>query len=118
MGRLNLKANNINEKAVLNYLESAASDTLVERINNGKKTITDCWAFIVSEAKKHAKNGCACIDDQTVFGWAVHFFEEDTIKIKAIAPTSQTKEKDKKAAKPKQEAKGSVTTEQISFDFF
>lgn len=32
--------------------------------------------------KKQAKSNCACIDDDTVFGWAVHYYDEDDIKIK------------------------------------
>lgn len=92
MARIKLKTDNKCEKIILNYLEKNASDDLVERINNGKKTLTQCWNYITSEAKKEAKNGCACIEDATVYGWAVHFFEEDGIDGKAY---------DKAAAKVK-----------------
>ena len=95
---------NQNEKIVLKYLENNASDTLIEKINNGKKTLQGCWSFIVSEAKKQAINGCACISDDIVFGWAIHYFEEDSIKegsiLKQNVKTVTTQEK-----KPKQEEK-------------
>ena len=34
--------------------------------------------------------GCACIEDKEVFGWAVHYFEEDEIKECKSAPTVKT----------------------------
>lgn len=80
MARLNLAADGNNQKIVLAYLEENASDSLVDRINSGKKTMKDCWSYITSQARKMAVNNCACIEDKEVFGWAVHFFEEDDIK--------------------------------------
>ncbi len=78
--RINLTAESKQERLVLAYLEENASDVLVEKINSGDKTMKQCWSFIVGEARKLAQNGCACIEDTKVFGWAVHFFEEDEIK--------------------------------------
>ena len=80
MSAINLTAKTPNETIILNYLKENASLALVERINSGKKTLAECWKYITSEAKKKAKNGCACIEDRVVFGWAVHFFEEDDLK--------------------------------------
>lgn len=77
MARLNLTANTDNQKLVLAYLEENASDSLVERINTKWKSLDDCWRYIVSRARRLAKNNCACISDTEVFGWAVHFFEEE-----------------------------------------
>lgn len=80
MGNIKIKGNTPNEKILLDYLNKNASEDLANRINDGEKTLSQCWNYIVSEAKKHAKNGCACIIDATVFGWCIHFFEEDAIK--------------------------------------
>lgn len=77
---LKLEAKNNNEKIILKYLDENASDYLREKINTGSKTLSECWSFITNEARKKAVNRCACIDDSTVFGWAIHFFEEDSIK--------------------------------------
>lgn len=113
---LNLEAKTNNEKIVLDYLNKNASELLAEKINNGKKTLSQCWSYIVSEAKKQAENGCACIEDATVFGWAVHFFEEDSIEakqyetktaVKAVTTTKQVEKKLPKKATP-------IQTEQIS----
>ena len=76
---LKLEAKTSNEQIVLDYLNANVSDVLMEKINCGKKTLSQCWSYIVSEAKKLAQNNCACVKDDTVFGWAIHFFEEDSI---------------------------------------
>lgn len=78
--KINLTANNANEQRVLDYLEANASDVLAEKINGGKKTLNGFFAYARGEAQKLAVNGCACVEDQTVFGWAIHYFEEDEIK--------------------------------------
>lgn len=78
--RIKIPANGKFKKMLLEYLEKNASDVLVDKINDGKKTFTGCWNFITAEAKKEATNKCACIPDYKVFGWATHYFEEDAIE--------------------------------------
>lgn len=90
MKQLNLKAENTAQEKVKEYLEQNVSDLLAEKINSGKKTLQGCWNYIVSEAKKKAVSGCACIEDQEVFGWAVHYFEEDSIAECKTAPAAKT----------------------------
>ena len=91
---LNLDAKTNEERKVKAYLEANASDILAEKINNGvriqkdgktllnKKTLAGFMKFACDEAKKQAEKGAqsACIDDDVVYGWAVHYFEEDSIK--------------------------------------
>ena len=91
---LNLDAETNEERKVKAYLEANASDILVEKINNGvhiqkdgktllnKKTLAGFMKFACDEAKKQAEKGAqsACIDDDVVYGWAVHYFEEDSIE--------------------------------------
>ena len=86
---------------MLDYLEANASDVLAEKINAGNKTLKGFFGYASGEAKKLAINGCACIDDQTVFGWAIHFFEEEEIK----EPTATKKVKATEAAKAPVKAK-------------
>ena len=92
--KLNLQAVTKEEQKVKAYLEANASKVLVEKINNGvriqkdgktlinKKTLAGFLKFACDEAKKQAEKGVqsACIDDDTVYGWAVHYFEEDSIE--------------------------------------
>lgn len=91
---LNLTAQNKQEELVLKYLQDNASDILANKINYGtpfekdghsltnKKTLSDFMKYVCNEAKSLAEKGAtsACIDDQTVYGWAIHFFEEDSIE--------------------------------------
>ena len=92
--KLNLQATTKEEQKVKAYLEANASEVLAEKINNGvriqkdgktlinKKTLAGFMKFACDEAKKQAEKGAlsACIDDDVVYGWAVHYFEEDSIE--------------------------------------
>lgn len=109
---LKLEATTSNEKIILDYLNANASDALREKINGGKKTLKQCWAYITAQAKKQAKNGCAVIDDATVFGWAVHFFEEDSIKAETVKSSDVAKPK-KQTKKPEKKAPIKVPAEQV-----
>ena len=93
MAQLNLKANNEPQKRVKEYLEQSAGDMLADKINFGieiekdgktlinKKTLDGFMKYATEEARKIAEKGSqyACVDDATVFGWAIHYFEEDSI---------------------------------------
>ena len=94
MKELNLKANTPSEQKILEYLQNNARETLAEKINNGtpfekdgkpllnKKTLSGFMKYACDEARKLAEKGAnsACIDDVTVYGWAIHFFQEDSIE--------------------------------------
>lgn len=93
MIELNLTANTEPEKRILEYLQNNVSETLADKINNGtpfekdgkhlinKKTLDDFMKYACDEARKLAEKGAnsACIEDSVVYGWAVHFFEEESI---------------------------------------
>ena len=92
--KLNLEAKTTAEQKVKLYLEQNASEVLARKINEGvrivkdgktllnKKTLAGFLKFACDEAKKQAEKGAssACIDDDTVYGWAMHYFEEDSIE--------------------------------------
>ena len=105
--KINLTANNANEQRVLDYLEANASDVLAEKINTGKKTLKGIFEYASGEAQQTSVNGCACIDDQTVFGWAIHYFEEEAItepaprEPKAVVKRTEAVEKPVLAQKDK-----------------
>lgn len=94
MPKLNLQAKDETQKIIKEYLEEHVSDTLAEKINNGvliqkdgksllnKKSLDGCIEFSVQEAQKLVEKGAraACIQDCVVFGWAIHYFEEDSIE--------------------------------------
>ena len=94
MIRLNLKTNNKSQEQIKQYLEENVSEILADKINNGikitkgnktllnKKDLDGFWRFATDEARKQAEKGAngAYVDDETVFGWAIHYFEEDSIE--------------------------------------
>ena len=94
MIELNLTATDSGQAKVLAYLQENASETLADKINNGtpfekdgkplinKKSLAGFMKYACDEARKLAEKGAnfACIDDVTVYGWAIHYFEEDSIE--------------------------------------
>lgn len=97
----NLTAEGAAQKKILDYINENASEALTEKINSGKKTMAGCFDYIKNEAKKKAVNGCACIEDQEVYGWAIHFFEEDAIKEGEIKQRAAVYEPEPKKPEPK-----------------
>lgn len=91
---LNLTASGTEQTLIKDYLEQNASEVLAEKINNGvwiekdgikllnKKSLDDFMAYAEAEARALAEKGAryACIEDKVVFGWAIHYFEEDSIE--------------------------------------
>ena len=92
--KLNLEAKTKAQQLVKEYLENNASQMLAEKINNGvaiekdgkmlinKKTLDGFMKYATEEARKLAEKGAnsACVEDEVVFGWAIHYFEEDSIE--------------------------------------
>lgn len=90
---LNLTPNDEQDEKVLYYLQNNASEVLASKINNGtpfekdgklltnKKSLLDFAEYACKEAQSLSKKGAKwkMVDDQTVYGWAIHFFEEDNI---------------------------------------
>ena len=124
--RLNLEAKSKEQELVKAYLEENASETLAEKINNGtpfekhgktfinKKTLDGFMKYASDEARKLASKGAnsACVEDKVVYGWAVHYFEEDSIegtlfnadgtKYKPAPKTTPAKVKKVEPKKPEQ----------------
>ena len=92
--RLNLETKSKEQELVKAYLEENASETLAEKINNGtpfekdgktfinKKTLDGFMRYACDEARKLAAKGVnsACVEEKVVYGWAVHYFEEESIE--------------------------------------
>lgn len=131
---LNLTAQNKQEELVLKYLQDNASETLADKINNGtpfekdghsltnKKTLAGFMRFACDEARKLAEKGAnsTFIDDQTVYGWAIHFFEEDSIEgtlytLDGAEYKPTVKRVESNAVKAKPEPK---KQENVQFSFF
>ena len=90
-------------KKIADYLASNASDELQAKISYAKAegvALADCMDYIKSEARKQAVNGCAVIEDGVVYGWAVHFFEDEWETRKKPEPKPVAKPEPKPAPKP------------------
>ena len=94
MRTLNLDTPSTEHKILKDYLENNVSETLADKINNGvkiekdglvlvnKKDLNTFLSYASNEAQKQVEKGAkfACIDHATVFSWAIHYFEEDSIE--------------------------------------
>ncbi|MCX4362389.1 MAG: Cas9 inhibitor AcrIIA9 family protein [Clostridia bacterium] len=115
MTTLNLTANGKPQELILAYLQETASDVLAEKINNGtplikdgkqlvnKKTLDGFMKYATDEAKKLAEKGAnsACVEDSVVYGWAIHYFEEESIEGKLYNPDGTEYKPPKPVAKTK-----------------
>ena len=74
------------ETTIKNYLDSRAqTDSLfAEAYRKANKSIKECCRYIISQARKLGGTAVA-VDDATVYGWAVHYYDEDDIKLEATA---------------------------------
>ena len=92
--KLNLEAKTREQEIILEYLEKNVSEALAEKINNGihiqkegielvnKKNLDGFFSYATEEARKMTEKGAssACVKDDVVYGWAIHYFEEDSIE--------------------------------------
>ena len=72
------------ETTIKNYLDNRArEDSLfAETYKKANKSIKECCRYIISRARKLGGTAVA-VDDATVYGWAVHYYDEDNIKVEA-----------------------------------
>lgn len=124
MIKLNLETNKKEYEIIKEYLENNVSEEFANKINNGikiikdnktlinKKTLDTFMQYANEEARKLAQQGAnyACIEDKTVFGWAIHYFEEDELEGKLYnedgteyKPEIKVTNVPKPTPKPKQE---------------
>ena len=119
---LQLTATTTEEKVLKEYLEQNASEVLANKINNGvpvekdgknlvrRKTLASFMKYATEEARKQATKGatCACLHSDIVFGWAIHYFEEDSI-LGTLYNEDGTEYKAPKPAAPKKTATATAT---------
>lgn len=140
MIKLNLTTSNKGQEIIKQYLQENASEVLADKINNGvkivkenktlinKKDLNDFMKYASSEARKLAEKGsnCACIEDKVVFGWAIHYFEEDSIEgtlytedgteYKPVTKKTETLKVESKPIQKKSEKQQATLFDLMSFD--
>ena len=119
---LQLTATTTEEKVLKEYLEQNAGEVLADKINNGvpvekdgkklisKKTLAGFMEYATKEAQNQAAKGArsACLHSDIVFGWAIHYFEEDSI-LGTLYNEDGTEYKAPKPATPKKTATATAT---------
>ena len=122
---LNLTATTTEEKVLKEYLAQNVSEILADKINNGvpvekdgkqlisRKTLAGFMKFATEEARKQAENGAtsACVHSDVVFGWAIHYFEEDSILGTLYNEDGTEYKAPKSAPKPKKAATSPTSTD-------
>lgn len=122
MVTLNLTAVGAEQELIKKYLAENASDSLADKINNGipiekdgktlisKKTLDGFMKYANEEARKLAAKGAtsACVEDKIVYGWAMHYFEEDSIEC-TLYNEDGTEYKPPKPVKAKQTVSTSIS---------
>lgn len=102
-----MKTSNAFKETIKNYLEKRAKEDELFAVTYKKenKNLVECCNYVVQCAKE---GKCEGYDPAEVFGWAVHYYDEDDIKnIKPIScrvvvnHSVELTEEDKKLAKEK-----------------
>lgn len=104
------------KNAIKAYLDNRAATDELFAVAYAKenKNLDDCFKYILSEAQK--RGSAVCMTDEEVFGLAVHYYDEDEVRIdrnitgrvraqasKPMELTEEEKEAAKEAAKRRYE---------------
>lgn len=72
------------KERIKDYLDERASkdELFAKSYAKTNKSIDECYDYIVGEARKQCKDSdSVCIPDDVVYGWAVHYYDEDNINV-------------------------------------
>lgn len=72
-----------------NYITSVEN---AEKVMN--KALSDCISSVKNKARRQAKNGCAMIEDRTVWNWVKEFYKfvtDEVVETQATAPVEELK---------------------------
>lgn len=75
------KSDNGAKDAIKAYLDKRAVEDPLFAVSYAKenKSIDECFNYILNEARK--RGNAVCMTDEEVFGLAVHYYDEDDIKV-------------------------------------
>ena len=83
------------KERIKDYLDERASkdELFAKSYAKTNKNIDECYDYIVGEARKQCKDSdSVCISDDVVYGWAVHYYDEDNIKVGRSKESTESKE--------------------------
>lgn len=71
------------EDAIKAHLDEVAAqdETFAKNYAKENKSIKECCNYIIGEMRKQQKNGVAALSDEETYGMAIHYYDEDDIKV-------------------------------------
>lgn len=73
------------EEALKKHLDEVAEKDATFRLAYEKpnKSLKECANYIIGEARKQANKGVFVLSDEETYGMAIHYYDEDDIKVEA-----------------------------------
>lgn len=111
------------EIAIKTFLEEKAKtdSALAERLKLKTKSMQECCKYIIQQVQKKAKQKYAVCTDEEVYGLAIHYWDEDDIKLEAtttkcdvVTPKKLTPEEKKQAEELKKQREVAAEAERKS----
>lgn len=102
--RIKVLASEIKDKALLNIIDYLLTrEDMNEKYLNEEKSLKEMINYIKSEARKQAVNGVAIMENEDVYSWAIHYWDEPNEKLKLTSKKvfKEEKTKDKEDKKDK-----------------
>lgn len=104
--RIKILASEIKDKPLLKIIEYLLTrEDMNEKYLNEEKSLKQMVEFIKNNAKKQAQNGIAMIEDETVYSWAIHYFDETNKDLELSSDKQDTKKEEIKKPTVKKENK-------------
>lgn len=73
------------KEIIKNHLDNLAQsdESFAESYSKENKSIDECVKYIMKRASEERKNNekCLAVSDEEVFGWAIHYYDEDDVEI-------------------------------------
>lgn len=92
--RIKVLSSEIKDKALLKIIDYLLSrEDMNEKYLSEEKSIKEMISFIKSEARKSASDGMAMIEDEVVYSWAIHYFDETNKNLNITEKQTKTKVK-------------------------
>ena len=95
--RIKILSAEVTDKPLLKIIDYLLSrEDMNDKYLNEEKCLSQMISFIKSEAKKQAKDGVAMIEDEVVYSWAIHYWDEtnESLKLEKVEKKVETKKKD------------------------
>lgn len=95
--RIKILSAEVTDKPLLKIIDYLLSrEDMNDKYLNEEKCLSQMTSFIKSEAKKQAKDGVAMIEDEVVYSWAIHYWDEtnESLELEKVEKKVETKKKD------------------------